>query len=174
MEKGRGNLNRNRSPFSFFPSPFRIKAYFWGSILNRPRMTQTPADLPPDLTGLRVLVADDNALNLLIARKFLTRRGATVETAEDGTTAVEKIRAEFARQEPFHLVLLDIQMPNLDGFGASRVIREFDPAVAILAMSADELPDETIASNGMNGFILKPFDPDALVERIQEVLPGFS
>jgi len=133
-------------------------------------MTQTPADLPPDLTGIRVLVADDNALNLLIARKFLTRRGASVETAEDGTTAVEKARAEHLRQQPFHLVLLDIQMPNLDGFGASRVIREFDATVAILAMSADELPDETINANGMNGFILKPFDPDSLFEQIQRVL----
>lgn len=133
-------------------------------------MTQTLSDLPPDLSGIRVLVADDNALNLLIARKFLTRRGASVETAEDGTAAVEKARTEHQRRQPFHLVLLDIQMPNLDGFGASRVIREFDAEVAILAMSADELPDETVSTNGMNGFILKPFDPDSLFEHIRRVL----
>ena len=83
-------------------------------------MTQTHSDLPPALSGIRVLVADDNALNLLIARKFLARRGAYVETAEDGTAAVDKVRAEHDRQEPFHLVLLDIQMPNLDGFEAAR------------------------------------------------------
>lgn len=134
-------------------------------------MTLTHSDLPPDLSGVRVLVADDNALNLLIARKFLTRRGAIVETADDGTAAVEKARVWHARREPFQLVLLDIQMPNLDGFGASRVIRQFDETVAILAMSADVLSDEEVGSNGMNGFILKPFDPDSLFERIQQVLP---
>lgn len=130
----------------------------------------THSDLPPDLSGIRVLVADDNTLNLIIARKFLTRRGASVETADDGLTAVAKARENHARREPYHLVLLDIQMPNLDGFGASRVIREFDGTVAILAMSADELTDEEVNSNGMNGFILKPFDPDSLFDRIQQVL----
>lgn len=134
-------------------------------------MTHTHSDLPPDFSGVRVLVADDNALNLLIARKFLTRRGATVETADDGQAALEKARDYHARREPFHLVLLDIQMPNLDGYGVSRMIREFDRTVAILAMSADDLSDEEVTANGMNGFILKPFDPESLFDRIQQVLP---
>ncbi len=128
---------------------------------------------PPDLRGLRVLVVDDNALNLLITRKLLTRWNATVETADDGLDAVAKTRAGHEQAQPFGLVLMDIQMPNLDGFGASRAIRRFDETVPIVAMSADALTDDELTSNRMNGFVLKPFEPTQLLARLQTLLhPG--
>jgi CheY-like chemotaxis protein len=119
----------------------------------------------PDLSGVRVLVADDNSLNLLITKKFLGRWNAVVDTADDGAIAVEKARAT-----PYQLILLDIQMPNLDGFGASRAIREFSPTVPILAMSADVVPDEQLVQNQMDGFVLKPFESDSFFQKVKALL----
>jgi signal transduction histidine kinase/ABC-type amino acid transport substrate-binding protein/ActR/RegA family two-component response regulator len=124
---------------------------------------QSPAPDPQPAqakTGQRVLLADDNALNLEIAAEILEAAGFTVETAENGEKAVEKV----ANSGPYDVVLMDIQMPVLDGYAAARAIRRLpDPAraaVPIIAMTADSRAEtrQNAAASGMNGYLPKPID----------------
>lgn len=76
----------------------------------------TPKEPPPARAALRVLVVDDNPVNQLVAKGLLARRGATVDTADDGHQALERLSAT----HPYALVLMDCQMPRLDGYAATR------------------------------------------------------
>ena len=119
------------------------------------------------LGGLRVLVVDDNRINQMVARKGLERAGASVETAGDGQQALDRLRAG---PEDFDVVLMDIQMPVMDGLTAARAIRE-DPALRhlpVIALSAGVLPEEREAAHqaGMHEFLAKPLDFDALVSTV--------
>ena len=116
-----------------------------------------------DLEGLRVLLVEDNAINELVGRQILEKEGVIVDSAVDGKIAVEK-----AKEFSYDIILMDIQMPVMDGYEASRLIRKFDPDIPILALSASvfmEVKDK-IFSSGMNGFVFKPFDPSNLFDRI--------
>ena len=111
-------------------------------------------------------MVDDNATNRLVAVKILEQFGATAETAEDGVLAVEAMKAA-----PFDLVLMDIQMPNMDGVKATKQIRAF-PApkgqVPIVAMTANVSPEqvESYEAAGMNGVIAKPVSPSIVFNEI--------
>ncbi|WP_172623441.1 ATP-binding protein [Arabiibacter massiliensis] len=117
-----------------------------------------------DLTGVRILVVEDTPVNLEIVCDMLDAVGAQVETAVDGVEAVEA----FARSEEgrFQLVLMDIQMPRMNGLDAARAIRAMDRAdagVPIIAMSANAFDEDRQASReaGMNGHLSKPLEaPD--------------
>ncbi len=115
-----------------------------------------------DLHGRRVLLAEDNALNREISCELLQSEGLLVETAEDGDIAVEKVRASAPGY--YDLVLMDIQMPRMDGFAAARAIRALpDRALAsvpILALTANAFEEDRRAAlnAGMNGHIAKPVD----------------
>lgn len=114
-------------------------------------MNMSSPDHVPDLNGFRVLLVDDNRLNLQILKKLLTRARAEVETADGGQAAVA-----LAREQIFQLILMDYQMPDLDGFEASRQIRALDPDVPIYLMSGDDLPDGVRDSGVISGCLLKP------------------
>jgi PAS domain S-box-containing protein len=119
-------------------------------------------DMP--LRGMRLLVAEDNPVNMLIASEMLSRLGAEVSAAQDGAEAV---RACLARPGAFDAVLMDLHMPVLDGLAAVRVLRA-EPATAklpVVAFSAAALDHErTLArAAGMNDFVGKPVQPDELV-----------
>jgi CheY-like chemotaxis protein len=140
---------------------------FWFEMpLQRPeaRTTPTPAPAPAEaqaaalmLSGLRVLVADDKPINLLVAEKILQRQGAQVVTAVDGQEALDRLKAA---DEDFDAVLMDIQMPVMDGLTATREIRR-DPrfaALPVIALTAGVLPQEREAAlaAGMTDFLVKP------------------
>ena len=112
--------------------------------------------------SLRVLVVDDNEVNLLIAGEMLSHAGVEVHTAEDGAQALQRLQAE-----PFDLVFMDMQMPVMDGLEATRRIRALTdkPRVPIVAMTANALPAdrERCLQAGMDDVITKPIDPDRLV-----------
>ncbi|MBW8846281.1 MAG: response regulator [Burkholderiales bacterium] len=116
------------------------------------------------LPGVRVLVADDSSINLEVAQRILEQEGAQVTLAQDGADAVARLRAE---PEGFDAVLMDVQMPVLDGLAAARAIRtELGlAALPILALTAGALLSERqrALDAGMNGFVSKPFDPAGLV-----------
>lgn len=116
-----------------------------------------------DLEGLRVLLVEDNAINELVGRQILEKEGVIVDSAADGKIAVEK-----AKEFSYDIILMDIQMPVMDGYEASRLIRKFDPDIPILALSASVFMEvkDRIFSSGMNGFVFKPFDPSNLFDRI--------
>jgi CheY-like chemotaxis protein len=119
------------------------------------------------LAGLRILVVDDSQTNLDIARRLLELEGARVEVANQGLAALERLRDA---PDDFDLVLMDVQMPVLDGIAATGRIRgELGlTRLPILALTAGALPSqrERAFAAGMNEFIVKPFELDAMVAAI--------
>jgi CheY-like chemotaxis protein len=126
---------------------------------------------------LTILVAEDNEINALLARALLARLGHVPIVVGGGEEAVETFRAAVARQHPFDLVLMDVQMPGVDGLAATRRIRAFEaelgraetPIVALTANVSAEDRD-TCLKAGMSSFLTKPLDRERLAEAL-EVAP---
>ena len=125
-----------------------------------------------NLQGVSVLLAEDNALNREIARYILAQAGATVEQAEDGEQAVQKFLT--AKPGTYQLVLMDIQMPKMDGLKATELIRHSEHTQAkdipIIAMTANAFAEDVQKSldAGMNGHLVKPIDIDKLLRIVQD------
>ena len=124
--------------------------------------------LPAFEPALRVLVAEDNELNQLVARKTLENWNIRVVIAANGRLAVEQATQA---TEPFDAVLMDVQMPELDGYAATRALREFFPDVhqlPIIGLTASVLPEDRglALAAGMNDTLAKPFDPAMLHARL--------
>jgi PAS domain S-box-containing protein len=118
-----------------------------------------------EAAGMRVLLVEDNEMNQQIARELLESAGATVTIANHGGIAVSMLQ-EGPQPPPFDVVLMDLQMPEMDGHTATRLLRA-DPRfrdLPILAMTAHALVEERerCLASGMNDHITKPIDPDAL------------
>ena len=126
------------------------------------------------LSGCRLLLAEDNLLNQEIATELLGMEGAQVTAVENGREAVETFAGSPAGT--FDAILMDIQMPELDGYGAAREIRRLDrpdsETIPILAMTANAFEDDIAAAKaaGMNGHIAKPIDMDRIREALAAVL----
>jgi two-component system, sensor histidine kinase and response regulator len=119
----------------------------------------------PDFTGTRILLVEDNEVNQQVATELLESVGAIVKIANDGAESV-KILTEGEGQPPFDVVFMDLQMPDMDGFTATRHIRS-QPRLhdmPIIAMTAHALVEERqrCLDAGMNDHVSKPIDPDAL------------
>lgn len=115
------------------------------------------------MEGMEVLVVDDNKMNLLIASKFLKRWQINVDEAINGQEAVKIVA-----QKRYDLIIMDLQMPIMNGFEATKKIREFNTDVPIIALTADAMPetyDKAIAS-GMNDYLTKPFVPDTFFSKV--------
>jgi len=114
---------------------------------------------------LRILVVDDNAVNLLVAKKMLKKMGAEVTVAENGQVAVDK-----AAHADFDFVFMDIQMPVLDGYNATIRLREMNFTKPIVALSANAYSNHVARSIecGMNSHIQKPFNEKQLYDAINE------
>jgi signal transduction histidine kinase len=116
-----------------------------------------------NLNGLKVLLVEDNKLNVLVAKKILTAMNAIVEVAKNGEEGVR-----YATNKAYDIILMDIHMPVMDGYEATRQIRKLGNMVPILAFSADAFDEarRLAVEAGMNDFISKPFDPVTLYEKI--------
>ena len=132
------------------------------------RERRTPAlhALGP-LRGARILVVEDNELNQQVARELLGEAGFEVELAADGRQAIERIEATLAPgAQPYDIVLMDMQMPVLDGISATRVVRQDarHAELPILAMTANAMQADRqrCLDVGMQDFVAKPIEPDAL------------
>jgi CheY-like chemotaxis protein len=128
-------------------------------------VARAPAPVPAQaLAGLRVLVAEDNAVNMLIITALLRRLGAEVVEAEDGERAVALAREHAGR---LHAVLMDLHMPVRDGLSAARELRADarTHALPVIALSAAvlEIEREQAQAAGMRDFIAKPVDEGALL-----------
>ena len=124
--------------------------------------------MAPDFSGARILLVDDNDFNRQVGRELVEITGATVHTAEDGAQAVVA-----ATPGGYDLVLMDLQMPVMDGYTAARIIRELWPDLPILALTAHAMSEETarVLAAGMNDIITKPILPDALYVKLERWLP---
>ncbi len=130
-----------------------------------------PADDPAAaMAGLRVLIAEDNTVNMMIAVALLERWGLDVVQALDGREAVAAVQRAAAGGRPFDAVLMDVQMPEMSGHEATRALRELEasgalarplPIIALTAAALVTERDEALRS-GMNDFLTKPIDADKL------------
>jgi len=118
--------------------------------------------------NINVLVVDDNNINRLLINKVLGKWGAHADFAENGRQAVEKVTTN----KNYDVVLMDVYMPEMGGIEATKIIRSQEDAyfqqLPIIALTASMLSaeKEEISSAGMNDFILKPFEPKNLFEKL--------
>ena len=140
-------------------------ASFFNTSQHRSEKQQitTEAKLP----NSRILVADDGAANRKLVELFLRRSGAQVTCVENGQEAVEAIEAQ-----PFDMVLMDMQMPIMDGLTATKVIRDLGIKTPIIALTANVMQDDEnrCYEAGCNGFLTKPIKMDLLLETLVQYL----
>ena len=129
------------------------------------------------LEGIKVLVAEDNYVNVLVIEGMLEDTGAHITTTENGKEVVEAIRTGMVGEDdvPFDVVLMDIQMPVIDGENATRIIRAMDGPVSsipIIALTAHAMVGdrERYLQCGMDAYLSKPVNKATLLEMIQSVL----
>ncbi len=144
----------------------------WGErpLTTTVRIVDAEADLRAKHSGCRILLAEDNPINREVATELLSSAGLQVDSAENGRQALEKIH-----QDAYDLVLMDLQMPEMDGIEATRLIRSIPTQsnLPILAMTANifEEDRQTCREVGMNDFVAKPVDPENLYLTLSKWLP---
>ncbi len=118
-----------------------------------------------DLTGVCVLIVEDNTVNVFVARKFIEKWSGHVVVAENGAQAVM-----MARETKPSVILMDLQMPIMDGYEATSKIREFDKETPIIALTASATLDtkHKTFDVGMNDYLSKPFNPNDLYDIIKK------
>jgi signal transduction histidine kinase/CheY-like chemotaxis protein len=118
-----------------------------------------------DLEGAKILLVDDNAMNILFTKKLVHNWNSDVQVAVNGLEAVNKASAE-----DYDLILMDLHMPVMDGYTASTKIRQFNQTLPIIALTASIEMDvqEKIKQSGLNDFLQKPFKPNELYQIIRK------
>lgn len=163
-------------------SPKSFSSQF--TVTTTHRIAETPAEMAAQscfqeydmqaFASKRILLAEDNELNAEIAQTILEEAGFLVEHAKDGIICVDML--EKAEPGYYDLVLMDIQMPNMDGYKATQVIRKlYDTSKAnipIIAMTANAFEEDrnNAFRVGMNGHVVKPIQVDKLISTINNVL----
>ncbi len=140
-----------------------------------PPVAMTLDAVAPRLDGVRVLLAEDNEVNQLVASELLQQAGCQCELAVNGRQAVDKALAG-----TFDVILMDCQMPELDGFEATRLIRQIEQSDAkqsrrpIIALTANAIKGdrELCLAAGMDGYVTKPIDPIELLQTIRSFIPA--
>lgn len=144
-------------------------------IIHEEEHHQPRAEASDGLNNLRVLIAEDNMVNVMLMKKLFSKWGITPTVAENGERAIEMVQ-----YGNFDIILMDLQMPILNGFDAATEIRKMrDPKKAnipIIALTASALFDikERVFSSGMNDYVSKPFKPDELREKMQSLVASIS
>ncbi len=146
-----------------------VQEFQTGAPQEEPTVPAVPEDAPLPLQNFSVLLVEDNKINVLVAQKFLSRWGLLVDVAYNGAEAVE-----LAKGKVYDVVLMDLQMPVMDGYEAARRIRQLGYKGPIIALTASTLVEEgyKLKQNGMDDHILKPFDPQDFYNRLLSSLVG--
>ncbi len=131
------------------------------------RVNQNTGKKDRNLKGRRILLVEDNKINIMVCKQVLEKVDLVVDVAFDGLMAVNMVR-----ENNYDVVLMDIQMPVMDGYTSAMEIRKFNTTLPILALSASVFLEvkNKIFQSGMNGFVFKPFNPEDLFNRIEEVM----
>jgi CheY-like chemotaxis protein len=159
-------------------STFHFTARF-----GQARAEPAPGEAAPALSGptrrLRVLLAEDNPVNQMLARRLLEKRGHAVTVVESGRAAIEAVRCQ-----PFDVVLMDVQMPDLGGLEATAAIRQLEASrgpdaskrrrLPIIALTAHAMTGdrERCLSAGMDGYLSKPLRASDLFDALAELCPA--
>ena len=133
-------------------------------IADKKEISKTSDKKEHHLSGKKVLLVDDNLINLMVGKQILEKEKIQVAVANDGMAALTKVK-----EEKFDIILMDLQMPIMDGYVATAEIRKFNTTTPVLALSANvflEVKDK-IEECGMNGFIFKPFTPEDILSQIE-------
>ncbi|WP_438431962.1 PAS domain S-box protein [Gorillibacterium sp. sgz500922] len=127
------------------------------------------------LAGVRILLVEDNAINQQIALEMLASQGIRTAVANNGAEAVKAMQEQVGR-DPFQLILMDLQMPVLDGFAAASRIRSSHAEIPIIALTAGTFAQEKerCLESGMNDYLAKPIDADLLFSMLGKWLPALS
>ena len=135
--------------------------------ISNEKLNQDSGKKERNLKGRRILLVEDNKINIMVGKQILERANLVVDVAFDGLMAVNMVK-----ENEYCAVLMDIQMPIMDGYTSSIEIRKFNTTLPILALSASVFLEvkSKIEQSGMNGFIFKPFDPEDLYNRIEAVI----
>jgi signal transduction histidine kinase/CheY-like chemotaxis protein len=123
---------------------------------------------PVDIRGVRVLVVEDNEINVTILERFLQKWGIRIKEATNGIHALELLKFH-----QFDLILMDLEMPEMNGYDAVKIIRETNTTIPIIAFTATLLDnmDSLITNDGFDDYILKPFRPADLKRKIEKFIP---
>jgi len=121
------------------------------------------------LQDMKVLLVEDNPVNILVAQKFLERWGAKTEVAHNGVEALEAIKSK-----SYEIILMDMHMPIMDGYEATREIRKMGISTPIIALTASVYNEDRghMFSLGVNDYIVKPFNPDELCRTVLKYTQG--
>ncbi|GJP85371.1 hypothetical protein CLOP_g15481 [Closterium sp. NIES-67] len=134
-------------------------------------------------TALNILLADDSVVNQKVAVRFLKKKGMVADAVGDGAQAIQRLYPKDGGITPYDLLLLDVQMPVMDGLQTVRVIREkemaeklpiFQSLVRCLTAHAADVYRDQCISAGMDGFVSKPFTVNQLLSMMQSVLEKYS
>jgi len=120
-----------------------------------------------DLNNKKILLVEDTAFNVLFATQLLEGWNAQVDVAENGSIAVAMVK-----QESYDLILMDLQMPVMDGYTATRKIREYNQTIPIIALTASATSNvkSKVLEAGMQDYVTKPFNPDDFFLRLKKYL----
>ena len=155
-------------------STFKVELPFMLPVEESPadeKFTITTVDVPAEieLTGIKILLVEDNKVNQFLAKKLLTRMGFEIDIAGDGESAIEKIN-----HNSFDLILMDVQMPGMSGYEVTQKIRSGSkgndlPIIALTAYASTTEKEKALAS-GMNDYITKPYSQQELISVIKKYL----
>ena len=159
------------SAFSFILDMQRLSTGQQGLMSQAKSLSLSPihgVNKEADFSALSILVAEDNPVNIMVIRKLLTKWGVKLDIVNNGEEAVSKVQ-----EKDYDLVLMDIQMPIMDGFQATLAIRSLVkhaslPIVALTATTTEEFKAKSF-SVGMNGHLGKPFNPSHLKAKIRQL-----
>ena len=158
---------------AFLPKPVSRSTLYDAMLTALGEVAPPPSDVARTqtlvLSRARILLVDDNDYNRQIGRELVEVTGATVDTANDGAQAVA-----MATPGGYDLVLMDVQMPVMDGYIAARILRELWPDLPILALTAHAMAEERhrVLAAGMNDILTKPIMPDVLYAMLARWLHG--
>lgn len=140
----------------YFSQTFKISE-------NQEKVAEKVMEDQKQLKGVRILLVEDNPVNVMVAKKFLSRWDIQVDVAENGRESLEKTGSSV-----YDLILMDLQMPVMDGYTASKELRSNGLKIPILALTASVMLDvgDKVYKAGMDDFITKPFDPNDLYKKI--------
>ena len=154
---------------------FIMKFYFPVSLENqvREKEKQNIPDITEKLEGKRILLAEDNELNAEIAETVLEETGIKVKHVEDGIQCIEELKK--MPEKYYDVILMDVQMPNMDGYTATQRIRDLDDSraeIPIIAMTANAYDEDRRKAQeaGMDSFLAKPLDVDEMMRLLAQII----